>query len=147
MFYIPFPFFAIIIHDIFIFSIILPIFIFIFIFLSSLIFLCSGISLFLYIYIFYHIDNLHMLLILFLFLFICCRHRLAAFELHKGRCPITMVKFNPQGNMMFYAMSYDWCKGADHNDPKVGQKSIKKIVLFCFILFYFILFCEFYFIL
>ena len=30
-----------------------------------------------------------------------------------------MVKFNPMGNMMFYAMSYDWCKGVEFNDPKV----------------------------
>jgi hypothetical protein len=30
-----------------------------------------------------------------------------------------MVKFNPMGNMLFYSMSYDWCKGAEHNDPKV----------------------------
>jgi hypothetical protein len=40
--------------------------------------------------------------------------------MHKGRCPITTVKFNPMGNMLFYAMSYDWSKGAEHNDPKVG---------------------------
>lgn len=51
--------------------------------------------------------------------FLIIRHRLAFFEAHKNRCPITMVKFNPMGNMMFYAMSYDWCKGVEFNDPKV----------------------------
>ena len=59
------------------------------------------------------------------------RHRLAAFEAHKGRCPITMVKFNPQGNMLFYAMSYDWCKGAEHNDPKVRNDKRKIIMISC----------------
>jgi hypothetical protein len=54
-----------------------------------------------------------------MYAFLYIRHRLAFFEAHKNRCPITMVKFNPMGNMMFYAMSYDWCKGVEFNDPKV----------------------------
>ena len=78
------------------------------------------------------------------------RHRLAAFEAHKGRCPITMVKFNPLGNMMFYAMSYDWCKGAEHNDPKVIITQIiflhfidvNPIDFICLIFFRFLLIFE-----
>ena len=65
------------------------------------------------------IVTFHFSISLFLYLLFLVRHRLAYFEAHKGRCPITMVKFNPMGNMMFYAMSYDWCKGVEFNDPKV----------------------------
>ena len=77
------------------------------------------------------------------------RHRLAAFEMHKGRCPITTVKFNPMGNMLFYAMSYDWSKGAEHNDPKVAliidmSVGIPQYTVYChvFIAIYSILLCN-----
>lgn len=65
------------------------------------------------------------------------RHRLSHLEQFKRQCPITDVKFNAavrwiivlilflimfilQGNWMFYSMSYDWSRGAENNDPKVG---------------------------
>ena len=50
------------------------------------------------------------------------RHRLAAFEKDKNRCPITVVKFNPMGNSFFYGLSYDWSKGAEHNNPALGNQ-------------------------
>ena len=70
--------------------------------------------------------------------FVHIRHRLAFFEAHKNRCPITMVKFNPMGNMMFYAMSYDWCKGVEFNDPKVRTVSTYAILehLLCMLMVY-----------
>lgn len=40
------------------------------------------------------------------------KSRLGAYELHKGKSPITCGKFTPSGNMLFYALSYDWSKGA-----------------------------------
>ena len=49
------------------------------------------------------------------------RTRLALFELHKNRCPITQVKFSPNGNSFFYALSYDWSKGAENNNPALGN--------------------------
>jgi mRNA export factor len=49
------------------------------------------------------------------------RNRLSLFEAHKGRCPITSVKFSPMGNLLFYALSYDWSKGAEHNNPQMGN--------------------------
>lgn len=52
------------------------------------------------------------------------RHRLGQFELHKRRCPITAVKFNPMGNLMFYSLSYDWSKGASFNDPALGNNLV-----------------------
>jgi mRNA export factor len=52
------------------------------------------------------------------------RHRLAAFEKDKLRCPITVAKFNPMGNMMLYALSYDWSKGAEQNNPQLGNNIV-----------------------
>ena len=52
------------------------------------------------------------------------RHRLASFEKDKGKCPISVVKFNPMGNMMLYALSYDWSKGVEHNNPQVGNNIV-----------------------
>ena len=55
------------------------------------------------------------------------KHRLAIFEKFKKKevngvqMPITSVKFNPMGNLMFYSLSYDWSKGAEHNNPNIGQ--------------------------
>jgi mRNA export factor len=52
------------------------------------------------------------------------RHRLAAFEKDKGRCPITVAKFNPMGNCFFYGLSYDWSKGAENNNQQLGNNII-----------------------
>jgi mRNA export factor len=49
------------------------------------------------------------------------RTKLKAFENHKGKCPISAISFAPRGNIMFYAASYDWSKGAEHNSPNYGQ--------------------------
>lgn len=45
------------------------------------------------------------------------RSRLSGFEAYSKKCPITSVKFSPMGNSLFYAMSYDWSKGADYHNP------------------------------
>lgn len=50
------------------------------------------------------------------------RSRLSGFEAYSKKCPITSVKFSPMGNALFYAMSYDWSKGADfHNPSQMGN--------------------------
>lgn len=57
------------------------------------------------------------------------RHRLAQFDLHKRKVPITAVKFSPRGDVMFYALSYDWSKGAEHNVAGAGHKIVYHPVL------------------
>ena len=57
------------------------------------------------------------------------RHRLSIFEAHKLRCPITAFKFSPMGNMCFYALSYDWSKGAEHNNASLGNNIVLHPVL------------------
>jgi mRNA export factor len=52
------------------------------------------------------------------------RHRLSIFEMHKRRCPVTCAKFSPMGDMMFYALSYDWSKGAEHNNATMGNNIV-----------------------
>lgn len=49
------------------------------------------------------------------------RHRLQTFELHKKRCPITALKFNPMGNLLVYSLSYDWSKGSENNNATMGN--------------------------
>lgn len=49
------------------------------------------------------------------------RHRLRALEKHKGRCPITSICYSPNGSMLFYAMSYDWSRGAENNNANYGN--------------------------
>lgn len=54
------------------------------------------------------------------------RHRLANLELFKHKSPITDIRYSPFGNMVFYACSYDWCRGAENNadlTPQLGAKS------------------------
>lgn len=49
------------------------------------------------------------------------RTKLKSFEAHKNKCPISAIAFAPKGNIMFYAASYDWSKGADGNGPQYGS--------------------------
>jgi hypothetical protein len=49
----------------------------------------------------------------------CYRQRLAIYEKFKRQIPITSVKFSPRGDQMFYALSYDWSRGAENNNPSV----------------------------
>jgi len=44
------------------------------------------------------------------------RTKLRAFDAHKNKCPIATVAFAPKGNLMFYAPSYDWSRGAEANN-------------------------------
>jgi len=48
------------------------------------------------------------------------RHRLANLEMLKKQTPLVDLKFDPTGAVLFYATSYDWSKGAENNDPKIG---------------------------
>ena len=41
------------------------------------------------------------------------RSRLANFDLHLKKVPVTDVKFSPNGTLMAYSLGYDWSKGAD----------------------------------
>ena len=36
--------------------------------------------------------------------------------------PITATRFNPKGNLFAYAVSYDWSKGHEHNNPNIPRK-------------------------
>lgn len=50
------------------------------------------------------------------------RSRLSGLEAYSKKCPISSVKFSPMGNSLFYAMSYDWSKGAEfHNPAQMGN--------------------------
>jgi mRNA export factor len=48
------------------------------------------------------------------------RYKLANLELLKKKCPINEVTFNPQGSLLLYSASYDWSRGAEHNDASFG---------------------------
>ncbi len=48
------------------------------------------------------------------------KHRLKALEKHKNRCPVSALCFAPRGNVLFYALSYDWSKGAENNNASYG---------------------------
>lgn len=43
------------------------------------------------------------------------KHRLGTFEKYKKQQSISAVKFNSGGNLMAYALSYDWSKGSSGN--------------------------------
>lgn len=45
------------------------------------------------------------------------RHRLRSYERFKGQSQITCAQFSPSGNLLAYALSYDWSMGAEHNRP------------------------------
>lgn len=49
------------------------------------------------------------------------KHKLATLDMYKRACPGTDIKFSPNGQMLFYALSYDWSRGATGNDPKLGN--------------------------
>ena len=49
------------------------------------------------------------------------RCRLGALEKFKNKCPVTSVVYAPKGNVLFYAMSYDWSRGAEHNNSSVSS--------------------------
>jgi hypothetical protein len=34
------------------------------------------------------------------------------------------LRASPQGTLCFYSMSYDWSRGAENNDPKVGDERL-----------------------
>ena len=57
------------------------------------------------------------------------RARLSSFEAHVRRCPVNVVRFSPMGNALFYAMSYDWSKGAEGNNPSMGVSIVMHNVL------------------
>lgn len=44
------------------------------------------------------------------------KQRIGNYEQFKKQCPITCAKFTPMGDMMFYALSYDWSKGVSGNN-------------------------------
>ena len=43
------------------------------------------------------------------------KHRLGTFEKYKKQQSISAIKFNSGGNLMAYALSYDWSKGSSGN--------------------------------
>eukprot|EP00981_Chlorochromonas_danica_P015553 scaffold13193_cov189-Ochromonas_danica.AAC.1 len=47
------------------------------------------------------------------------RHRITNFEAYAKQCPVADAKFSPMGNILVYALSYDWSRGVEGNDPKV----------------------------
>eukprot|EP01041_Mallomonas_annulata_P013008 gene13008-27450_t len=49
------------------------------------------------------------------------RHRLRGLDRFKGVSPVSCAIFNSQGTNLFYALSYDWSKGADYNNPATGN--------------------------
>lgn len=49
------------------------------------------------------------------------RNRLRALEKFKGKCPVTCTTFSSRGDLLFYAMSYDWSKGAENNNTSVSE--------------------------
>jgi mRNA export factor len=49
------------------------------------------------------------------------RNRLSLFEAQKARCPVSCVKFSPLGNLLFYAVSYDWSRGHEYNNTALGN--------------------------
>lgn len=49
------------------------------------------------------------------------RHRLTSLENFKRQAPIVDAKFSAMGHLMAYAVSYDWSRGAEGYDPKLGH--------------------------
>lgn len=43
------------------------------------------------------------------------KQRLGSYELFKLKSPITCAKFTPNGEALFYSLSYDWSKGCNQN--------------------------------
>jgi mRNA export factor len=54
------------------------------------------------------------------------RHRLTIFEKFKTVvpglcCPVSDAKFSKSGRFLVYAVSYDWSKGCEYNDNRIGN--------------------------
>mmetsp|Transcript_26368 Transcript_26368/g.26615 ORF Transcript_26368/g.26615 Transcript_26368/m.26615 type:complete len:373 (+) Transcript_26368:50-1168(+) len=49
------------------------------------------------------------------------RHRLRSLDRFRNTCPISCALFNTQGTLLFYAVSYDWSKGVEGNNPSGGN--------------------------
>lgn len=49
------------------------------------------------------------------------KNRLKSFDRFRGVCPISCCTFNAQGTLLFYAVSYDWSRGVEHNNPAAGN--------------------------
>jgi len=52
------------------------------------------------------------------------KHRLSIHERFKHACPLTTGCFSPNGAQFFYAVGYDWSKGAEQYNPQQMQPSI-----------------------
>lgn len=46
--------------------------------------------------------------------------KIKAFERFKLTCPVSAISMAPKGNFIFYALSYDWSKGAENNNTSVN---------------------------
>ena len=51
------------------------------------------------------------------------KHRLKSLDRFKNVAPISCATFNAQGTLLFYAVSYDWSKGVEHNNIAAGNNN------------------------
>ncbi len=54
------------------------------------------------------------------------RNRLSTFEKFKAeKCPVSAIAFAPNAKLFFYAIGYDWSRGADFYDQNKANPAFQ----------------------